>query len=251
MRTRVIPCLTLKDGGVVKTTRFRNPTYVGDPINAVRIFSDSEVDELIVLDITASVERRKPDIARIQEMVAEAFMPVGYGGAIADLATAEKILTAGVEKIIVNTAAMAGYRFVSDLAARFGSQAVVVSIDAKSKLFGGWEVLTLDGRTKTGRDPVSLAAELIEEGAGEVMLTSIDRDGTRQGYDLNLISSVANKISVPVIACGGAGKIDHFAEAVGAGASAVAAGSFFVHHGPHRGVLISYPVRALLEACLP
>jgi cyclase len=241
----------LKDGGVVKTTRFRNPTYVGDPINAVRIFTDREVDELFVLDISASYEGRKPDIERIKDVVAEAFMPVGYGGGIADIGTAEKILEAGVEKIVLNTAAVGDLRLVGDIAARFGSQAVVASIDAKTKLFGGWEAYTHGGRKKSGRDPVSLARSLIDAGAGEILLTSMDRDGTRQGYDLELIRRVAEVSSVPVIACGGAGNLDHFAQAVDAGASAVSAASVFVHHGPHRGVLISYPDRSTLENLLP
>jgi len=251
MRTRVIPCLTLKDGGLVKTLRFKNPSYVGDPINAVRIFTDKEADELLMLDITASVDGRGPDLPLIREVVAEAFMPVGYGGGIRSLEDASTVLDLGVEKIVVNTAALANPALVSALANRFGSQAVVVSIDARSKTFGGWDVATLSGRRSMGRDPVTVARQMIDAGAGELMLTAIDRDGTREGYDLKLIKAVAAATEVPVIASGGAGELNHFAQAVEAGAAAVAAGSLFVHHGKHRAVLISYPERSALEARLP
>ena len=251
MRTRVIPCLTLKDGGLVKTTRFRDPSYVGDPINAARIFTDKEVDELMVLDIAASVQGRGPDLSLIREIVEEAFMPVGYGGGIRTLDDASGVLDLGVEKIVVNTAAFADPGLVTSLARRFGSQAVVCSIDAKPRMFGGWNVMTQCGSRNTGRDPVSVARAQVEGGAGEVLLTAIDRDGTRLGYDLKLVSEVTAAVPVPVIASGGAGSLDDFGKAVAAGAAAVAAGSLFVHHGARRGVLISYPERAALAAVLP
>ena len=178
-------------------------------------------------------------------------MPVGYGGGIRNLEDASAVLDIGIEKIVINTAAIADTSLVGSLAYRFGSQAVVVSIDAKSKTFGGWDVVTLCGQRRIGRDPVSVARQMADAGAGEVMITSIDRDGTREGYDLKLIKAVASSISVPLIATGGAGDLDDFAQAVGAGAAAVAAGSLFVHYGKHRAVLISYPERSALESRLP
>ena len=251
MRTRVIPCLTLKDGSLVKTTRFRDAQYIGDPINAVRIFNDKEADELMVLDIRASATNNAPNLPLLTEIVAEAFMPVGYGGGIRNVDDASAVFDLGVEKIIVNTAANACADLVTALARRFGSQAVVVSIDAKSKLLGGWDSMAMSGRRSSGVDPVTAARRFAEAGAGELMIVSIDRDGTRDGYDLKLIAAVAGAVNVPVIASGGAGSIGDLAKAAGAGAAAVAASSLFVHHGPHRAVLIGYPDRAQLENALP
>ena len=250
MRPRVIPCLSMKDGGLVKTTRFHDPVYVGDPINAMRIFNDKQADEVFLLDIAATVSGREPDFAAIEEIVAEAFVPIGYGGGITSLQQAARILEIGVEKIVVNSAIHAQPDFVPQLAQHFGAQAVVASIDVKAKMFGRREVVTRAGRKATGHDPVKIATTLARSGAGEILLTSVDRDGTRQGYDLELIRAIAAAVDVPVIACGGAGCLEHFAAAVQAGAAAVAAGSFFVHHGPHRAVLISYPDRTALDGLL-
>jgi cyclase len=250
MRPRVIPCLSLKDGGLVKTRRFRDPVYVGDPINAMRIFNDKQADEVFLLDIAATVSGREPDFAAIEEIVAEAFVPIGYGGGITSLEQAARILEIGVEKIVVNSAIHAKPDLVPQLAQHFGAQAVVASIDVKAKMFGGREVVTQAGRQATGHDPVAVATSLARSGAGEILLTSVDRDGMREGYDLDLIRAIAGAVDVPVIACGGAGRVEHFAAAIHAGAAAVAAGSLFVHHGPHRAVLISYPERAALDSLL-
>lgn len=250
MRTRVIPCLTLSEGGLVKTTRFRDPQYVGDPINAMRIFNKKEVDELVVLDISASALGHRPDFALIEEIVREAFMPVGYGGGIGSLDDAARIIEIGVEKVVLNTAAHDRPELIGELARRFGRQSVVVSIDA-TRQGDRWEVVRVGGRGSAGLDPQTAARRMADEGAGEILLASVDRDGTRQGYDLDLIRAVAEAVDIPVIAVGGAGCIDDFAAAVDAGASAVAAGAFFVYHGPHRAVLISYPERAELELVLP
>lgn len=252
LRTRVIPCLLLRGEGLVKTTRFSEPRYVGDPINAIRIFNDKEVDELILLDITASREGRGPAFGAIRDFASECFMPVGYGGGIRSLTDAREVLALGVEKIIVNTMALRRPALVAEISSEFGAQAVVVSIDVRKKLLGGYEVMAAGGTAKTGLTPVEHAKQMVALGAGEIFLNSIDRDGTGSGYDTALVRSVAQAVSVPVIACGGAGSLVDFGIAVNEGqASAVAAGSMFVFHGKHRAVLISYPTRAELERALP
>lgn len=251
LRTRVIPCLLLRGEGLVKTTRFKEPRYIGDPINAIRIFNDKEVDELILLDITASREGRGPALAAIRDFASECFMPVGYGGGIRSLEDARLVLSLGIEKIIVNTMALQRPELISELAREFGAQAVVVSIDAKKRVLGGHEVFGAGGTRKTGMKAVDHALRMVELGAGEIFLNSIDRDGTQSGYDLALVRSVASAVRVPVIACGGAGSLADFREAVMEGqASAVSAGSMFVFHGRHRAVLISYPARDELELAL-
>jgi cyclase len=252
LRTRVIPCLLLRGEGLVKTTRFKEPTYVGDPINAIRIFNDKEVDELIFLDITASREGRGPALQTIRDFASECFMPVGYGGGIRSLEDAREVLSVGIEKIVINTMALRKPELISQMAREFGAQAIVVSIDARKRTFGGYEVMGAGGTQRTGMTPVEHARHMVDVGAGEIFINSIDRDGTQSGYDLALVRSVADAVSVPVIACGGAADLSHFMEAVSDGhASAVAAGSMFVFHGKHRAVLISYPSRAELERALP
>jgi cyclase len=252
LRTRVIPCLLLRGEGLVKTIRFKEPRYVGDPTNAIRIFNDKEVDELILLDITASREGRGPAFGAIRDFASECFMPVGYGGGIRSLADAREVLALGIEKVILNTMALHRPELVAEISREFGAQAVVVSIDARKKLLGGYEVMAAGGTQKTGIAPVEHATRMVELGAGEIFLNAIDRDGTGAGYDIALLRSVAQAVPVPVIACGGAGSLADFGAAVSDGhASAVAAGSMFVFHGKHRAVLISYPSRAELERALP
>jgi cyclase len=251
LRTRVIPCLLLRGEGLVKTIRFKDPTYVGDPINAIRIFNDKEVDELMFLDISASREGRGPSLQIIRDFASECFMPVGYGGGIRSLADAREVLALGIEKIVVNTMVLQQPEIISELAREFGAQAVVVSIDARKKMLGGYEVMGKGGTVGTGLKPVELAKRAVELGAGEILINSIDRDGTQTGYDLALVRSVADAVSVPVIACGGAGKLEDFRQGVEEGhASALAAASMFVFHGRHRAVLISYPSRSDLERVL-
>jgi cyclase len=238
----VIPCLLLSGGRLVKTVQFRDPKYVGDPINAVRIFNDKEADELVVLDIQATLAGVGPDEQTIEEMVTEAFMPVSYGGGVTSVETALRLIRLGVEKIVVNTAAARSPSLIAELADQLGSSTLVVSIDARMSGDRRYEVMTMSGREGTGRDVIEFAQEAAELGAGEILLTSIDRDGTRLGYDLELISSVARLVDIPVIASGGAGNLQDLTAAVRrGGASAVAAGSLFVFHGPHRAVLITYP----------
>ena len=251
IRPRVIPCLLLKNEGLVKTVKFKDPKYLGDPINIVRIFNDKEVDELIFLDIIATVENRPPNFEILGKITSECFMPLGYGGGIRTLEEVKKLLAIGVEKIVLNTSAVENPSLIRAVADYAGSQAVVISIDVKKTMFGKYEVYTRSGRKATGLDPVKFAVEMEKQGAGELFLNSIDRDGTMQGYDLELVRRVADSVTVPVVACGGAGNIQHLAEAIQAGASAAAAGSMFVFQGPLRGVLISYPAQEELKRVIP
>lgn len=228
--------------GLVKTVRYKDPSYIGDPRNAVRIFNEKEVDELALLDITATLEGRGPQFDLVREIVSEAFMPVAYGGGVRTVEDVRALISVGVEKVVIATAAAGDPDFVSRAAAACGSQSVVVCLDVKRKLFGHHEVYTHSGRRGTGRDPVTFARRMEELGAGELVVNAIDRDGTMAGYDLELLKSVTGAVQIPVIACGGAGRVEDFAAAVRVGgASAVAAGSLFVFHGRHRAVLISYP----------
>lgn len=239
---RVLPCLLLKGEGLVKTTSFKNPRYVGDPRNAVRIFNEKEVDELVLLDIAATPEGRPPRFDLIREIASEAFMPVAYGGGLRTIDDVRKIFACGVEKIVLGKSAFGKTGFVQEVVRLFGSQSVIVCVDAKKNLFGSYEARVGAGKEKTGLDPVTAARRAEEMGAGEILVNSIDRDGTQEGYDIELIRSVTNGARIPVIACGGAGKVEDFRSAVkDGGASAVAAGSLFVFQGRHRAVLISYP----------
>jgi cyclase len=251
IRPRVIPCLLLKNEGLVKTVKFKDPKYLGDPINIVRIFNDKEVDELIFLDILATVENRRPNFDLLGKITSECFMPLGYGGGIRDMTDVKNLLSIGVEKFVMNTSAVENPSLIRAAADHAGSQAVVISIDVKKTLLGKYEVFTRAGKKGTGLDPVKFAVDMEKQGAGEIFVNSIDRDGTMQGYDLDLILRVAESVTVPVVACGGAGNIDDLAEAVRAGASAAAAGSMFVFQGPLRGVLISYPAQEDLKRVMP
>ena len=251
IRPRVIPCLLLKNGGLVKTVKFKEPKYLGDPINIVRIFNDKEVDELIFLDITATLEKRAPPFELLSKITSECFMPLGYGGGIRTLDEVKKLLGIGIEKIVLNSSAVENPSLVRAVADYAGSQAMVISLDVKKSLFGKYEIYTHSARKATGLDPVKFAVEMEKQGAGELFVNSIDRDGTMQGYDLELIRRVADSVGVPVVACGGAGNIQHLAEAIRGGASAAAAGSMFVFQGPLRGVLISYPAREELRRIMP
>jgi len=242
IRTRVIPCLLLKGQGLVKTINFTNPKYIGDPINTVKIFNDKEVHELVFLDITASTEKRSPRLDYISDIASECFMPLGYGGGIRTVKQAEDIFNRGVEKVIINSYAVENPSFIHELANQFGSQSIVVSIDVKKNIFGNYQTYTYSGTTKTRWDPVTWAQEAERSGAGEIFLNSIDRDGMMKGYDIPLIKSVSASVSIPVVACGGAGTVEDFGRAVhDGGASAVAAGSMFVYYGKHRAVLINFP----------
>jgi cyclase len=247
MIPRVIPCLLLNNSGLVKTIKFKNETYIGDPLNAVRIFNEKEVDELVFLDITATVENRKINKGFISKIAGECFMPLSYGGGIKTIEEIREIFGLGVEKVIINSHAVEHPEFVEKAANVFGSQSIVISIDVKKKMFGEYEVVTKRGKQKTKLDPVTFAIEMEKRGAGELMLNSTDRDGTMNGYDIDLLTAVTRAVKIPVIACGGAGRVEDLVNAVNnGGASAVAAGSLFVFYGPLRAVLINYPSREQL-----
>ena len=248
LKARVIPCLLLKDGGLVKTIRFSDPKYVGDPINTIKIFNDKEVDELLLLDITASREHKGPAYGTIAEVASECFMPMCYGGGVTTLEQAKRIVGLGVEKIAINHAAIANPFLIGELADALGSQAVVLSVNVKKNWRGKFRVFDSATGKLTDLEPLEHAERIVEMGAGEVLINDVDRDGTQQGYNLDLIRRFTDRLNVPVIACGGAWTTEHLRDAVNAsGASAVAAGSMFVFQGPHRAVLISYPQYAELE----
>jgi cyclase len=239
---RVIPVLLVKDGGLVKSVKFKNHKYVGDPINAVKIFNEKEVDEIVILDISASKEKKVPNIKMIAEIAGEAFMPLSYGGGITSIDEVKNILYQGVEKVIFNSSAINNPSLITDTANRFGSSSTVVSIDVGKNIWGNYKVFGNNGQKNTGLDVIEFAKKMVEMGAGEIFLNSIDRDGTFSGFDIPLIKMISDEITIPVIACGGASDEDDLALAINQGnASGVAAGSMFVFQGIHRAVLISYP----------
>jgi cyclase len=248
-RPRVIPCLLLQNLGLVKTVNFKNPRYIGDPINAVRIFNDLKADELVFLDISATKNKTKPNFNLIAKIGDQCNMPFAVGGGVRNIEDAKNIVNAGAEKIVVNSIAYENPDFVSLLADKFGSQSVVVSIDVKKKLLGKYEVVIQNGTKSTGFSPVDYAKLMESKGAGEVMLTSVNNEGLMKGFDNKLIKEVSENISIPLIANGGAGNVNHLAEAINLGkASAVSAGSIFVYHGPMNGILINFPTNSELKA---
>jgi imidazole glycerol-phosphate synthase subunit HisF len=245
---RVIPCLLYDGNGLVKTVRFKEPVYIGDATNAIRIFNEKEVDELILLDIKASVKQQKPNVALIKKIASECFMPLCYGGGISSLQDIKDVISVGVEKVCLNSAAVQNPTFVKQASLTYGSSTVVVAIDYKKNFWGKLVVTGLSGSLKSKYDPVEFAQLMEEMGAGELLVNSIERDGTMTGYDIELLSKITSKVRIPVIAIGGAGKVDHFFEAIHkANVSAVAAGSMFIFQGKHRAVLINYPDRSLFE----
>jgi imidazole glycerol-phosphate synthase subunit HisF len=250
LNTRVIPCLLLSNGRLVKTIHFENSKYIGDPINAVKIFNEKEVDELIVLDIDASKRQTKPDYDLLANIASECFMPVCYGGGVTSIDEATRIVQLGIEKVAINAAAINNYDLVAEISQALGAQSVVVSVDVKNDFLGRPRVFNASTSKLTNLAPEAYVKELQIAGAGEILLNRIERDGTQEGYDLNLIKNLSQTISIPLIVCGGAGNMEHFVDAVAAGASAVAAGSMFVFQGKHRAVLISYPFYNELENLL-
>lgn len=241
MRIRIIPSLLIHKGGLYKSVRFKDYKYVGDPINAVRIFNEKEVDEIAIVDIDASREGRPPNFSQVEEIVSEAFMPVAYGGGISKVEEIKKIFFLGVEKVIINSSLHGNPGLVTEAAKLFGSQSIVASIDVKKTFLNGYRVFVNNGKTEMKLSPVLFAKYVESMGVGEILLNSIDRDGTYKGYDHELISTVAASVNIPVIAAGGAGSLEDFVVAGKHGASAVSAGSMFVFKRPHQAVLISYP----------
>jgi imidazole glycerol-phosphate synthase subunit HisF len=244
---RIIPALLIRDGGLVKTIRFSKERYIGDPINAVKIFNEKEVDELCLLDIGATIEGRAPAYDEINEIVSEAFMPVGYGGGIRTMDHIEQLFKIGVDKVIMNTAAFENEMLVKEASSVFGNQSIVISIDIKKDMWGRYNVFTRSGKSKQKIDMITAVKKMQDLGAGEIILNNIDRDGTMQGYDLDPIYKLSRAIEIPLVALGGAATIDDFIAAINHGAAAVSAGSMFVFQGVHKGVLISYITSDTLE----
>ena len=252
LNPRIIPCLLVKDKGLVKTINFKNPKYVGDPINAVRIFNEKEVDELIVLDIDATVEKRGPDYKMIEHLAAECRMPLCYGGGIKTVEEAERIIGLGVEKIAISSAAIENPGLITIITERLGNQSVIVVLDVKKHVANDvYEVRTHNGKKKTGKCPSDLAQQMEKLGAGEIVINSIDNDGMMKGYDLALVQKIRESIRVQLTILGGAGSLHHIGQVITKyGVIGIAAGSLFVFKGVYRAVLINYPNRAEKDALI-
>lgn len=250
LRPRIIPCLLVQNGGLVKTVRFSEPKYVGDPINAVKIFNEKEVDELVVLDIDATVHGREPDYALIGSMAAECRMPLCYGGGVKTVEQVERIISLGVEKVAISSAAIEDSALLTKAAARVGRQSIVVVLDVrKAGLFQRYELFTHNGRKGRGIAPLDFAMKVEENGAGEILVNAIDRDGTMQGYDLPLVKQIREAVGIPMSVVGGAGGLaDLEALFRSCGVIGAAAGSLFVFKGKYRAVLIQYPGQSEREA---
>jgi len=248
MNIRVIPALLLSKGGLVKSVKFKDYKYIGDPINAVKIFNEKEVNEIAIIDIDATRNNRGPNIAQIEEIASEAFMPLSYGGGITKLDEVKALMYCGVEKIIINKAAHVNPSLIQEIAKIFGNQSVIISIDVKKNWLNDYKVCIDNGKKSLAIKPENFARQMQDLGAGEILLNNIDRDGTFQGYDAELIERVSSFISIPLIAIGGASNIDDFKLAQKAGASAVAAGSMFVYMKQSTdSILINYPSRTELK----
>lgn len=241
LRTRVIPTLLLRRQGLVKTQQFRDPTYVGDPINVVRILNDKQVDELVLTEITASRVGASPDFALLEQIASEAFMPVAYGGGVRTVDDAKRILRLGIEKILLNTATFEQPSLVTALAERFGAQCVVASVDIKRNWRGKYEVFSHSNRRVTELDPVRWIEKLVKLGAGEVIINTVHREGTMKGFDLALLKQLRGKVEVPLVVGGGAGSLESMQAALTALPEAsLAVGARFIYYGPYRAVLVSY-----------
>lgn len=240
---RLIPCLLVQSGGLCKTVRFKQPTYLGDPVNAVKIFSDKEADEIAVIDIAATPSGLGPDFELISHLAAQAFMPVCYGGGVTTLEQMERLFTLGVEKVLLSTSAHANPSLVESAARHFGNQSVVVCLDCRKPFLSSRYALYADrGRRRLGEPLIDAARRFEALGAGEIVLNNIDRDGTMQGYDHDLLATVTSALSIPVIALGGANSLDDMRQALHrSGAAGAAAGSLFSFRWPERAVLINYP----------
>lgn len=248
LRTRIIPCLQLIGDSLVKTVKFGNHGYIGDPINTVRIFNELEVDELCFLDIRASIENRNPNFNLLTEIADECFMPLSYGGGVKNLDVAKKILSIGFEKIILNTSAFEKPELITEIANYSGSQSVVVSIDVKKNIFGKYQIFICDGTRKINVDPVEYAVKLENLGAGELLITSMDKDGTWLGFELDILNKISNAVNIPVIGNGGAGNVNHIIDLFrNTRVSAVALGSMVLYQGKGLGVLVNFPDKNCLN----
>ncbi len=247
LKTRIIPCLQLIDESLVKAVQFNKFGYIGDPCNTVRIFNELEVDELCFLDIRASIEKRTPNLKVLKDIANECFMPLSYGGGISTFEQAKEILMIGFEKIIINTQAYYNPELITTISNHFGVQAVVVSMDVR-KTSNKYTIFIKDGQDKINEDIVMYAQRMEKAGAGELLVTSIDREGTWDGFDVEMIKKITDNVSIPVIANGGAGSVQHIGEVVKrGGASAVALGSMLVYQKKGMGVLVNYPDKSKLE----
>lgn len=252
LRPRIIPCLLVKDGGLVKTVQFATPKYVGDPINAVRIFNEKEVDELIVLDIDATVENKLPDYGLIANLAEECRMPLCYGGGVKTVAQAQRIIELGVEKVAMSSATLENPRLVAETAECIGNQSVVVILDVKRNPTNGkYEIWTHNGKKKASESLIEFTRQLEKLGAGEIVINSIDNDGLMKGYDIDLVGKIREVIGVPLTVLGGAGSLQDVGRLISKyGIIGAAAGSMFVFKGIHRAVLINYPNRAEKDALI-
>jgi cyclase len=249
LQHRVIPTLLLKNTGLVKTKKFKKPTYIGDPINAVKIFNDKGVDEIVFLDITKTLKKEVPNYELIEEIANECFVPFAYGGGIKSLDSIRRILKLGAEKVVLNSITFYNPELITEAKNIFGSQSIVVSIDYKKNFFGVNKVYIENGKKNTGFSPLEYALKMEELGAGEIFMNSIEREGTRTGYDIDVLKLVSNSLSIPVIASGGANSIEDMKKVINqSNVSAVAAGSMFVYYGDKDGVLINYPDRTEISS---
>ena len=242
LRPRIIPSLLIQDNGLVKTVNFKNPKYVGDPINAVRIFNEKEVDELAIFDIDATVKGKEPNYSLIERLASQSMMPLCYGGGVKTVEQAQRIFSLGIEKIALSSSVLQNPKLITAISERVGSQSVIAVLDVKKKLLGGYEVYTHNGKKATGINPIKFVEEAQRLGAGEIVINSIDKDGVMKGYDLDLIAKVREKITLPMTVLGGAGSLEDIEKVIGIhGVIGVAAGSLFVFKGPYKAVLINYP----------
>jgi imidazole glycerol-phosphate synthase subunit HisF len=241
LKNRVIPALLLQNNGLVKTTKFSSPKYVGDPINVIRIFNEKEVDELMLLDISASKNNKEPNYSLLEQVAGECFMPLAYGGGVKTIEVARRLFSLGIEKICIQSAGLENPQLISELSDCFGSQSIIFSIDVKKNFFGKRIVYSSKLQKSINDDLLGTINKFVRLGVGEILLNSVDKDGTLSGPDISMIKDVCESVEVPVIALGGISSLNDIRICVNAGASAVAAGAFFVYHGPHRAVLITYP----------
>lgn len=244
LRPRIIPSLLVHENGLVKTVNFKNPKYVGDPINAVKIFNEKEVDELAIFDIDATVLGKEPNYSLIERLASQSMMPLCYGGGVKTVEQAQRIFSLGIEKIALSSAVLQNPNLITEISDRVGAQSVIVVLDVKKKLLGGYEAYTHNGKKGTGINPFKFVEEAQKLGAGEIVINSIDKDGQMKGYDLDLIDKVREKITLPMTVLGGAGSLNDIEKIIDRhGVIGVAAGSLFVFKGPYKAVLINYPTQ--------